>query len=136
MKMRIWCFSLLFNETTRRQRRRWYLKHERNIYKLFPFISISIPFIMWQVSAFSFLKKSSTTFLLLLPSTPHLQLPSIVENEFECEIKRRNGKFSHQILMIAAEERHWLRKYERNKKKDKLFCSVHTVIQRQKNYSQ
>lgn len=29
----------------------WYLEHERNIYKLFPFISISIPFIMWQVSA-------------------------------------------------------------------------------------
>lgn len=34
-----------------RRQRRWYLEHERNIYKLFPFISISIPFIMWQVSA-------------------------------------------------------------------------------------
>lgn len=72
-KMRTWCFSLLFNETTRRHRRR-YLKHERNIYKLFPFISISIPFIMWQVSAFSFLWKAQLLFffsffllLLLLP---------------------------------------------------------------------
>lgn len=39
-----------------RRQRRWYLEHERNIYKLFPFISISIPFIMWQVSAFLFFR--------------------------------------------------------------------------------
>lgn len=38
----------------------WYLEHERNIYKLFPFISISIPFIMWQVSA-SFLFRTTKT---------------------------------------------------------------------------
>lgn len=136
----------------RRHRRRRYLEHERNIYKLFPFISISIPFIMWQVSAFFFsfslsqLRKCEELWLQLLflllplplhtPSSSHQHCihPYSERNGFECEIKRRNGEFSHQILMIAAEvaliKKIWAVAHTHTltpKKRIKLFSLAHML---------